>query len=128
MQYGTEIRIHEALLASRVRTLDPEEADLFFVPAYGECYLYRAAQQLGPQRGLDDANAWFRNLTGILSHERPWWNRTQARAAITRGWNGQGGLAGGAERCLFLSSVAVARRAGAGPRVCVPGGARAEHL
>lgn len=59
--------------------MDPDTADLFFVPAYGECYLYRAAQQLGTSKGLDDANGWFRNLTAILANERPWWNRTQVR-------------------------------------------------
>lgn len=79
-QYGTEIRIHEAILSSPLHTKDPDKADLFFVPVYGECYLYRAAQQLGPQKGLDDTNGWFRNLTRILAEERPWWNRTQVRS------------------------------------------------
>jgi hypothetical protein len=33
--FGTEIFFHEALLASKVRTLNPEEAHLFYVPVYG---------------------------------------------------------------------------------------------
>lgn len=39
-QYGTEIRFHENLLASAIRTTNPDEAEFFFVPIYGECNLY----------------------------------------------------------------------------------------
>ena len=39
-QYGTEIRFHENLLASAIRTTNPDEAEFFFVPVYGECNLY----------------------------------------------------------------------------------------
>jgi hypothetical protein len=35
-QYGTEIRIHEELLVSPLRTLDGDEAEFFYVPIYGE--------------------------------------------------------------------------------------------
>lgn len=59
--------------------MDPQSADFFFVPAYGECYLYRAAQQLGAAKGLDDTNLWFRRLHANLSADRPWWNRTEGR-------------------------------------------------
>lgn len=31
--------LHESLLRSPHRTLDPEEADYFYVPAYGGCYI-----------------------------------------------------------------------------------------
>ena len=33
--------MHEVLLASRHRTLDPDTADFFFVPVYGGCYTSR---------------------------------------------------------------------------------------
>jgi len=37
--YGAEIALHEALLASPHRVMDPELADFFFVPAYGGCFV-----------------------------------------------------------------------------------------
>ena len=58
-QYGTEIRIHETLLASPMRTLDPTQAEFFFVPIYPECYLFRANQQHGKE-GLAMTNRWAR--------------------------------------------------------------------
>jgi len=36
-QWGMEVHIHDWLLTSRHRTLDPAEADFFFVPAYSIC-------------------------------------------------------------------------------------------
>ncbi|XP_015697732.1 probable glucuronosyltransferase Os03g0107900 [Oryza brachyantha] len=36
-QWGTQVKIHQLLLRSRFRTLDKDEADLFFVPAYVKC-------------------------------------------------------------------------------------------
>ncbi|KAL1528336.1 hypothetical protein AB1Y20_009690 [Prymnesium parvum] len=37
--YGAEVALHEALLRSPHRTLDPEEAHFFFVPAYAGCFV-----------------------------------------------------------------------------------------
>jgi glycosyltransferase involved in cell wall biosynthesis len=39
-KYSSENYIHRALLASPQRTLDPETADLFFVPVYATCHLH----------------------------------------------------------------------------------------
>ena len=39
--FGLEVAVHELLLASPHRTLDPETADFFFVPVYGGCYISR---------------------------------------------------------------------------------------
>ena len=39
--FGLELALHEALLASPHRTLDPDTADFFFVPVYGGCYISR---------------------------------------------------------------------------------------
>uniref|UniRef100_A0A7N1A201 Exostosin GT47 domain-containing protein n=1 Tax=Kalanchoe fedtschenkoi TaxID=63787 RepID=A0A7N1A201_KALFE len=36
-QWGTQVKIHRMLLNSRFRTLNKEEADLFFVPTYVKC-------------------------------------------------------------------------------------------
>lgn len=37
--YGAEVALHEALLSSTHRVMDPEMADFFYVPAYGGCYI-----------------------------------------------------------------------------------------
>ena len=37
--YGAEMALHEALLVSPHRVTDPEEADYFFVPSYGGCFI-----------------------------------------------------------------------------------------
>ncbi|WOL10214.1 putative glucuronosyltransferase [Canna indica] len=36
-QWGTQVKIHQLLLKSKYRTLNKEEADLFFVPSYVKC-------------------------------------------------------------------------------------------
>uniref|UniRef100_A0A8I7BD89 Exostosin GT47 domain-containing protein n=1 Tax=Hordeum vulgare subsp. vulgare TaxID=112509 RepID=A0A8I7BD89_HORVV len=36
-QWGTQVKIHQLLLRSRYRTLDKDEANLFFVPSYVKC-------------------------------------------------------------------------------------------
>ncbi|XP_047067928.1 probable glucuronosyltransferase Os03g0107900 [Lolium rigidum] len=36
-QWGTQVKIHQLLLKSRFRTLDKDEAHLFFVPSYVKC-------------------------------------------------------------------------------------------
>ncbi|KAL9245105.1 hypothetical protein vseg_018793 [Gypsophila vaccaria] len=36
-QWGTQVKIHRMLLKSKFRTLNKDEADLFFVPAYPKC-------------------------------------------------------------------------------------------
>uniref|UniRef100_A0A803MIY5 Exostosin GT47 domain-containing protein n=1 Tax=Chenopodium quinoa TaxID=63459 RepID=A0A803MIY5_CHEQI len=36
-QWGTQVKIHKLFLKSKFRTLNKEEADLFFVPAYAKC-------------------------------------------------------------------------------------------
>jgi hypothetical protein len=38
-QYTTETGLHELLLQSSHRTLDPEEADFFYVPVYTSCWI-----------------------------------------------------------------------------------------
>ncbi|GAB4813993.1 hypothetical protein N2152v2_001039 [Parachlorella kessleri] len=38
--YGAETALHEMLLQSEHRTLDPEEADLFYLPVYTSCFIF----------------------------------------------------------------------------------------
>ncbi|KAK9846205.1 hypothetical protein WJX84_007485 [Apatococcus fuscideae] len=40
--YRSEPALHESLLLSKFRTLDPESADFFYVPVYTSCYLCMA--------------------------------------------------------------------------------------
>eukprot|EP00873_Tetraselmis_striata_P033273 jgi/Tetstr1/453537/TSEL_040505.t1 len=77
-QYGTEIYIHETILNSSYRTLDPEEAEFFYVPIYGECYLFRANRLLG-KAGLENTNKWFHKAMKMVINDHPYWNRTQGR-------------------------------------------------
>ena len=77
-QYGTEIRIHEDLKHSKFRTKDPNEAEFFFVPIYGECHLYRESHRLGKE-GLASTNRFYREALSIVKNEYPYWNQTQGR-------------------------------------------------
>ncbi len=81
-QYGTEIRIHEELLKSPIRTLNPEEADFFYVPIYGECYLFRENSKLGSKEAMPKTNRWYKRALSIVRDEYPYWNRTQGRDHI----------------------------------------------
>ncbi|KAK3270001.1 hypothetical protein CYMTET_21581 [Cymbomonas tetramitiformis] len=80
-QYGTEIRFHENLLQSSFRTTNPDEAEFFFVPIYGECFLFRENQLAGKQ-ALANTNRWYRKALSILWHDYPMWNKTQGRDHI----------------------------------------------
>jgi hypothetical protein len=84
--YGSEPALHEALAQSEHRTLDPEEADFFYVPVYLACFtwpVYGAADAPSPGGApaanraqaaaalLEEAGAWVR--------ARPWWARRGGR-------------------------------------------------
>lgn len=77
-QYGTEIRFHEQILESAVHTVEPEEAEFFFVPIYGECHLYQQTALHG-KGGLAITNDWYLRGLHTVTHSHPWWNRTQGR-------------------------------------------------
>ena len=80
-QYGTEIRIHEDLSKHPLRTMDPEEADFFYVPIYGECFLFRENQKSGKE-AMPNTNRWYKRALKIIVNEHPYWNRTQGRDHI----------------------------------------------
>ncbi|CAE7212047.1 RPS3A [Symbiodinium sp. CCMP2456] len=42
-QWGTEVLFHQYFLSSACRTLDPEQAELFYVPIYGTCLFTKDA-------------------------------------------------------------------------------------
>ncbi|KAK3287380.1 Glycerol kinase [Cymbomonas tetramitiformis] len=80
-QYGTEIRIHEELLRSHVLTKDPEEADFFFIPIYGECMLFKE-HKINGKKGLANTNKWYLRAFNMIKYEMPYWNRTIGRDHI----------------------------------------------
>lgn len=89
--FGLELALHEVLLASPHRTLNPEAADFFFVPAYGGCYISRFFRptplhtliinenpddwKAAPVRG----NFFYREALQWIRTHHPYWNRTGGR-------------------------------------------------
>ena len=85
--FGLEMALHEILLASPHRTLDPESADFFFVPTYGGCYISRFFRptplhniimvghgewKAAPVRG----NEFYREALHWVRTTYPYWNRS----------------------------------------------------
>ena len=88
--FGLEMALHEILLASPHRTLNPESADFFFVPIYGGCYISRFFRPTpmhnlimatedewtpAPVRG----NEFYRQALQWIRTNHPYWNRTGGR-------------------------------------------------
>lgn len=94
--YAAEIMIHEQLLTSPFRTLDPKEANLFFVPIYTSCF--RAVRVHVNSRKLKDRDGTVLRGRGTtveedmfhfvysaldyISQEFPYWNQQQGRDHI----------------------------------------------
>ncbi|PSC69932.1 exostosin-like glycosyltransferase [Micractinium conductrix] len=88
--YAVEPGLHEAMLQSEHRTLDPEEADYFYIPVYTSCYIY-------PIHGFSDS-PYFHSAYGIprvygavnmlievyqwIRTHHPYWERNQGRDHI----------------------------------------------
>ncbi|MQL90330.1 hypothetical protein Taro_022931 [Colocasia esculenta] len=70
--FASEVAIHRALLDSPVRTLDPQDADFFFVPVYVSCNFSTSNgfPSLGHARGLLSA------AVDLVSSTYPFWNRS----------------------------------------------------
>lgn len=79
-QYGTEVFFHEALLQSAVRTKDPTKADLFFVPIYGECFLWQweMLKHVGAEKSYQLTNDFFKEAIDIVK-KQAWWARSGGR-------------------------------------------------
>jgi hypothetical protein len=58
--------------------MNPLEAEFFFIPLYGECFLFRENQRAGKE-ALKITNKWFRRALEIVTHQYPHWNRTQVQ-------------------------------------------------
>eukprot|EP00940_MAST-03C_sp_MAST-3C-sp2_P001660 g1660.t1 len=72
-KYSTEVYIHQRLLKSPLRTLDPEEADLFYVPVYTSCYLHARATKF--VKGY----VYIYKAYLYVRQKYPYWNRTLGR-------------------------------------------------
>ena len=91
-EYSIEVGLHELLLESPHRTLDPEEADFFYVPVYVTCYINpvhsyadrpwfhqsptsQSRRVVGAANMLVEAFHW-------VSTVHPYWNRKGGRDHI----------------------------------------------
>ncbi|KAG9441726.1 hypothetical protein H6P81_017580 [Aristolochia fimbriata] len=72
--FAAEVAIHRALLGSRrFRTLDPWEADFFFVPVYVSCN-FSAANGFP---AIGHARALLASAVRLISADLPFWNRSR---------------------------------------------------
>ncbi|XP_077238668.1 putative glycosyltransferase At5g25310 [Tasmannia lanceolata] len=71
-QWGTQVKIHRFLLESKFRTLNKEEADLFFVPSYVKC-----VRMMG---GLNDKE--INNTYVKILSQMPYFRRSGGRNHI----------------------------------------------
>ncbi|CAI5461545.1 unnamed protein product [Closterium sp. Yama58-4] len=87
--HGMEIALHEALLASKHRTTNAEEADFFFVPVYASCLWLRLTNG-GDASGIQllphVQGNWAWHVTEMyaavhrhIMHAYPHWNRSRGR-------------------------------------------------
>jgi len=80
--FGLELALHEALLVSPHRTLNPRDADFFFVPVHGGCYISRFTRPtprhnlyVKPRGGAPIlGNAHYRAALDWVRSRHPWWN------------------------------------------------------
>lgn len=70
--FAAEIFMHQFLLASAVRTMNPEEADWFYTPVYVTCDLTQQGFPL-PYR----APRIMRSAVQYIAATWPYWNRTE---------------------------------------------------
>lgn len=70
--FAAEIFMHQFLLSSPVRTLNPEEADWFYAPVYVTCDLTSNGLPLPFRSPLV-----MRSAIQLLSSKWPYWNKTE---------------------------------------------------
>ncbi|KAL7202066.1 hypothetical protein ACSBR1_033693 [Camellia fascicularis] len=71
--FASEVAIHRALLNSDVRTLDPWEADFFFVPIYVSCNF----STINGFPAIGHARSLISSAVQLISSELPFWNRSR---------------------------------------------------
>ncbi|CAM6105316.1 unnamed protein product [Calypogeia fissa] len=70
--FAAEVALHQILLESRLRTMDPDTADFFFVPVYVSC-------NFSPKNGfpsLSNATTMIRAAVDVISRQMIYWNRS----------------------------------------------------
>ena len=72
-KYTLEVYMHETLLQSPLRTRNPDEADLFFVPFYLGCYLHSQGTN------FFKAHDEIKGLVAWLREKHTYWNANQGR-------------------------------------------------
>lgn len=70
--FASEVAIHKALSNSDVRTLDPNEADFFFVPVYVSCNF----STINGFPAIGHARSLIKSAIDLVSLELPFWNRS----------------------------------------------------
>ncbi|XAR60025.1 Xylogalacturonan beta-1,3-xylosyltransferase [Bertholletia excelsa] len=71
--FASEVAIHRALLNSEVRTLDPWEADFFFVPVYVSCNF----STVNGFPAIGHARSLLSSAVDLISSSHPFWNRSR---------------------------------------------------
>ena len=82
--YSAEISLHRYLLRSEYRTLDPDEADFFYVPAYSCCFLINHQPN-----NLTKTGVFHHKLLRYIRTSYPYFNRSDGRDhvwAFTQGF------------------------------------------
>jgi len=99
--YSSELFLHEYLLRSPHRTLDPNKADYFYMPIYGSCYMelfneptpdrhvgrsggrtHTTTEHIAESRPLAVAKL-YQEAYEWVSRALPYWNRTGGRDHVT---------------------------------------------
>lgn len=70
--FAAEVAIHEALMGSEFRTLDPWEADFFFVPVYVSCNF----STVNGFPAIGHARHLLASAVQLVSADMPFWNRS----------------------------------------------------
>ncbi|KAH9614533.1 hypothetical protein KSS87_001381 [Heliosperma pusillum] len=70
--FASEVAIHKSLLDSEVRTLDPNEADFFFVPVYVSCNF----STINGFPAIGHARSLISSAIHFISSNFPFWNQT----------------------------------------------------
>ncbi|KAJ4953343.1 hypothetical protein NE237_030175 [Protea cynaroides] len=70
--FAAEIYMHQFLLTSPVRTLNPEEADWFYTPVYTTCDLTTGGHPM-----IYRSPRIMRSAISLISSNWPYWNRTE---------------------------------------------------
>ncbi|KAL1817056.1 hypothetical protein ACET3Z_019630 [Daucus carota] len=71
--FASEVAIHKALLTTSIRTLDPTQADFFFVPVYVSCNF----STINGFPAIGHARSLLSSAVHLISTEYPFWNRSR---------------------------------------------------